>query len=321
MADAASDAYNAGAAYGKGNAGQGTGSLKNPGAVTGTIPGYTANPPQSGYYGGVKGGDGGLADKGQEALQNSDAGQAIIGSGNSNPVPVIDPKAPFITIGKNAEATADGIVNGTSQQCTQTTVSKSTFENYTCSADVAVSKTCVRETQITGHYEDRVTTRLITSDAGTWHIEYPEPTRIDFSFPVEAGATMREGKITVTMGKYSVSPQAATFNLLGQSVRLQDNNMTFAINVANEVVPDDGYLRGTLTSDNSWALKQIFSGMVSDISPSAASGLMFKAEITIVTTEKIWVPSTTTPSVCGNAPGGKKTGSVCSVKGGADKWW
>jgi conjugal transfer mating pair stabilization protein TraN len=40
------------------------------------------------------------------------------------------------------------------------------------------------------------------------------------------------------------------------------------------------------------------------------------ATITIVTTVKVWVPSTTTPSVCPDSPGGKKTGSVCTIKGG-----
>jgi len=312
----ADPAFEAGASFGKSNASAGTGSLKNPDAVTGSIPGYSANPPESSYYGDVQGGDGGLSGKGQAALGGNDAAQSIISAGNTNPAPTIDPKAPFITIGKNAEGTAGGIMNGSSQQCTQTTVSKSTFENYTCSADVAVSKSCVRNTEIGGRYENRVTTKLITSDAGKWHKEYPDPNRIDFSFPVEAGATMREGKITVTMGKYSVSPQAATFNLLGQSVRLKNDDMVFSINVAGQVVPNDGYLRGTLTSDSDWMLGQIFNGMVSELNPQMTTGLMFKAEITIVTTEKVWVPSTSTPSVCPSSPGGEKTGSVCTVKGG-----
>lgn len=312
----ADPAFEAGASFGKSNASAGTGSLKNPDAVTGSIPGYSANPPESSYYGDVQGGDGGLSGKGQAALGGNNAAQSVISSGNTNPMPAIDPNAPFITVGKNAEGTAGGIMNGSSQQCTQTTVSKSTFENYTCSADVAVSKSCVRNTEIVGSYENRVTTKLITSDAGKWHKDYPDPNRIDFSFPVEAGATMREGKITVTMGKYSVSPQAATFNLLGQSVRLKNDDMVFSINVAGQVVPDDGYLRGTLTSDNDWMLGQIFNGMVSELNPQMTTGLMFKAEITIVTTEKVWVPSTSTPSVCPSSPGGKKTGSVCTVKGG-----
>jgi conjugal transfer mating pair stabilization protein TraN len=78
----------------------------------------------------VDGGDGGLANKGQAALQGNDAAQSVINAGKTNPTPAIDPNAPFITIGKNAESTADGIMNGTSQQCKETTVSKSTFENF-----------------------------------------------------------------------------------------------------------------------------------------------------------------------------------------------
>ncbi|TGN36496.1 conjugal transfer protein TraN, partial [Klebsiella oxytoca] len=84
-------------------------------------------------YGGVSGGDGGLNSKGQQALQNSGAGQAVIDAGTKNPLPVIDPKAPFITAGKNAEGAADNIVNGTGnpQQCQPGTVTKSVFDKYT----------------------------------------------------------------------------------------------------------------------------------------------------------------------------------------------
>ena len=98
-ADANSDAYNAGKNFGKGNASAGTGALKNTDTVSGAIPGWTSSPPEKGFYGGVSGGDGGLSDKGQAALQGSNAGQAVISAGNTNPPPVIDPKAPFITTG------------------------------------------------------------------------------------------------------------------------------------------------------------------------------------------------------------------------------
>lgn len=150
LADATSDAFNTGAEFGKGNKGQGTSSLKNPDAVTGDIPGYTSNPPESGYYGGVKGGDGGLAEKGQNALQDSQAGQAIIDSGIKNPLPVIDPEAPFITAGKSAESNAGNMINGTGnpQQCQESTVSKTTFENFTCERDVNSSSTCSRTASI-----------------------------------------------------------------------------------------------------------------------------------------------------------------------------
>ena len=54
---AADPGFDAGASFGKENASAGTGSLKNPDTVTSAIPGYTANPPEKGYYGGVNGSD------------------------------------------------------------------------------------------------------------------------------------------------------------------------------------------------------------------------------------------------------------------------
>lgn len=98
VADTTSDAFNSGAEFGKGNKGQGTNSLNNPDSVTGSIPGYTSNPPETGYYGGINGDDGGLVNKGMEGLLNSNAGQAVIDAGTKNPLPVIDPNAPFITV-------------------------------------------------------------------------------------------------------------------------------------------------------------------------------------------------------------------------------
>ncbi|MDK9971533.1 hypothetical protein WIC93_26110 [Enterobacter cloacae] len=180
LAGAADPAFEAGASFGKGNASAGTGVLKNPGTVTGTIPGYTANPPEKGYYGGVNGGDGGLANKGQAALQGNDAAQSVISSGTKNPAPTIDPNAPFITIGKNAEGTAGGIMNGTSQQCKETTVSKSTFENFTCDRDVATIQTCGRTASITGHYEDNYSYKTITIDSDNLDVSSPE---VSYSMP------------------------------------------------------------------------------------------------------------------------------------------
>ncbi|MFD3227258.1 conjugal transfer protein TraN, partial [Rahnella aceris] len=73
QADAVSDAFNAGSSYGKSNSSQGTSGMKNTSPST-VIPGYTASPSQSGYYGGVQGGDGGISDKGQTELGQNNAG-------------------------------------------------------------------------------------------------------------------------------------------------------------------------------------------------------------------------------------------------------
>lgn len=165
------DAFNAGASFGKGNAAQGTGSLKNPGTVTGDIPGYTANPPQSGYYNGPDGGDGGLTNAGQAAIGNSEAGQAVIDSGTKNPPPVIDPNSPFITIGKNAENNAGSIVDGTNSQCTQTNVSKSVFEKYSCSRDLALNQTCVRTGKADGIFTGSETIKEATINSSSLYFE------------------------------------------------------------------------------------------------------------------------------------------------------
>ena len=318
LAGAADPAFEAGASFGKGNASAGTGALKNPGTVTGAIPGYTANPPEKRYYGGVNGGDGGLANKGQTALQGNDAAQSVISSGTKNPPPAIDPKAPFITVGKNAEGTADGIMNGSSQQCTQTTVSKSTFENYTCSADVAVSKTCTRDTQIDGHYEEQVSTKTIVIPPESLRFTKLDDNTLEFSLPLnEPGATMLEGSIT-TSQKNSVSNPffSSTLNFYGTSTKLKSVNNTFDVNVAQQDVPDDGLLRGTLTNSVSSYIDMIPKSFMSADFPANDGLAKITATITIVSTIKVWVPSTTTPSVCPDSPGGKKTGSVCSIPGG-----
>lgn len=317
-ADASQDAFNAGSSFGKGNAAQGTGSLSNPGAVTGAIPGYTTSPPESGYYGGVSGGDGGLANKGQAALQGNDAAQSVISSGTTNPAPAIDPNAPFITTGKNAEGTADGIMNGSSQQCTQATVSKSTFENYTCSADVAVSKTCARDTQINGHYEDQVTSKTVVIPPQTLRFTKIDANTLGFALPLnEPGATMLEGSIT-TSQKNSAGNQfySSTLNFYGTSKKLTSVNNTFDVNVAQQVVPDDGLLRGTLTNSGSKYTDMMLKTIMSADFPDNDSLAKITATITIVSTIKVWVPSTITPSVCPDSPGGKQTGSVCSIPGG-----
>ncbi|MHA0273103.1 hypothetical protein [Enterobacter ludwigii] len=233
---------------GKQNASAGTGSLKNPGAVTGSIPGYTANPPEKSYYGGVQGGDGGLANKGQTALQGSNAGQAVISSGNTNPAPVIDPKAPFITIGKNAESTAGDVIDGSSQQCTQTTVSKSTFENYACSADVAVSKSCTRDTQITGHYEYKTTTKVIEVSGGDFVYTLQKDVQIDCAFALPPGAQMLSGSLTFTQCK-NCTNNTSKLHYPGGSKKLDPNKgISVEMSVAGQTVPDDGFLRGYWTN-------------------------------------------------------------------------
>lgn len=306
MADAVSDAYNAGAAFGKGNAGQGTGSLSNPGAVTGSIPGYTANPPESGYYGGVQGGDGGLADKGQEALQNSDAGQAIIDSGVKNPLPVIDPEAPYITIGKDAESAADGIVNGigNAQQCQETTVNKTVFEKYTCERDVWVEQSCVRNGTAGGGYgQPVVTTKTITINPGDWTIS----NRI-MSFTVPEDMVITSGTLKMDTPAWMLDARG-TF--MGTSLTLS-YSQTFTLNVSGMVVK-----KGQVISSSQFCDSDCSRITTSLIDSQMRSYAKFTLVLTARDSYTPFEGKVTWAESCGfSKSGAVKTNSVCTVAGG-----
>jgi conjugal transfer mating pair stabilization protein TraN len=310
MALAADAAFEAGASFGKGNSAAGTNSLKNPDAVTGAIPGYTANPPEKGYYGGVSGGDGGLAGKGQAALQGNDAAQSVISSGTKNPAPTIDPNAPFITIGKNAEGTADGIMNGTSQQCKETTVSKSTFENFTCDRDVAVIQTCGRTASITGHYEDNYSYKTITIDSDNLDVSSPEVT-----------FTMPEGTVYTATMNYTFKKDLAFSNDNWYlNITALNTTMTmYETSGSYDLPPGKTFGEGeplTIRFNN----KKKNPDIIPSIWKTGKVNHMYRFVITIVyrTGTKVWVPQTTWTESCGFD---KKTalssaGSTCTEPGG-----
>lgn len=224
-ADDVSDAYNAGAGYAGSNKGQGTSAAKgtDPASV---IPGYTSSPSQSGYYGGVQGGDGGISDKGQTELSQNEAGQAISDSSTKNPAVTIDPNADFIRNGKNAEANSGSIVDGTNQQCTTKVVSKSVFENYSCDRDVAQVQTCARtgSIQVTGSKETYTTELVLDARNSTANYEANYWIRYDFTAPDDG--TLKSGTWEF---RYPRSPDyhgdrlGFSFHTLGNSVTTKYN--------------------------------------------------------------------------------------------------
>lgn len=184
LADANSDAFNDASNFGQNNKSQGTSAASgtDPSSV---IPGYTPSPSQSGYYGGVRGGDGGIADKGQTSLGQNEAGQTVNDSSTKNPSVKIDPNADFIQNGKNAEANGGSIVDGSNANCSQKVVSKSVFENYSCDRDVNQIQTCARTAsiQVTGSKETYTTQFVMDArnssgnNEGDWWVRY------DFTVP------------------------------------------------------------------------------------------------------------------------------------------
>lgn len=310
MAVAADPAFEAGASFGKSNSSAGTNTLNNPGTVTGAIPGYTANPPEKGYYGGVSGGDGGLSGKGQEALQGSNAGQAVIDAGTKNPAPAIDPDAPFITAGKNAEAGADGVLNGTGNQCKEVTVSKSTFENFTCDRDVAVIQTCGRTATITGHYEDNYSYQTITIDSDNLDVSSAE-----VSYTMPAG-TVYTATMSYTFKKNLAYSNDSWF----MNITALDTMMTMYDTSGSYGLPSGRTFKEGEALTISFNNRRKNPDIVPDIWKMGKTNHMYHFVITIVyrTGSKVWVPQTTWTESCGFD---KKTalssaGSTCTEPGG-----
>lgn len=310
LADANTDAFSDGSSFGKGNVSQGTTNLKNPDTVTSAIPGYTDKPPQSSHYGGVTGGDGGLANDGQTAIGSNEAGQAIMSSGTTNPPPVIDRNAPFITYGKNAEGDAGTIVDGTSKQCTDTTVSKTTFENYTCDRDVAVIQTCGRTASITGHYEDDYTYQTVTIDSDSLTINSPVVT-----VAVPAG-TLMSGSLTYEFKRnlaYSNSLWFLNITLLGSEFDMYEYSGSYTLTGGQTFSAGESL---TLNLNN----RKGNPGGVKDVWRIGKSNHVFHFVLTLVFREgsQKWVPEIVWSENCGfdKSTAISGAGSICTDPGG-----
>ncbi|MEZ3667850.1 conjugal transfer protein TraN, partial [Klebsiella pneumoniae] len=143
-ADSGSD-YKAGSDFAKQVQGNGLNSLKNFSGEQ-NLPGYTDNPDQTKYYGGVTAsGDSSLKSDSALEFSQGDTGKAITESFTNRPPDQISQDAPFIQAAKDTESRADSIVGDTGQSCTAQVVNRSEFTNHTCERDLQVENFCTRE--------------------------------------------------------------------------------------------------------------------------------------------------------------------------------
>lgn len=148
-----------------------------------TIPGYTAKPDESGYYGGTTAtSNPDLENTGNSEMHNGDAGKTIMDVIKNRPKDLISTDAPFISGSLDIEDKAETIMSGTDTQCKDVNVDKTQITNYTCERTPAVQLTCTRTaTAGGGHEEDSTEIKQVviqsqgiafaSSDAGytgTW---------------------------------------------------------------------------------------------------------------------------------------------------------
>jgi len=314
FADATSDAYNAGAGYAGSNKGQGTAAAKgtDPASV---IPGYTASPPQGGYYGGVQGGDGGIKDKGQTQIGSNEAGQAVTDSSTKNPPVTIDPNADFIQNGKNAEANSGSIVDGTNSQCTAKVVSKSVFENFTCDRDVAQVQTCARTGSIiltgSSHTETRTMNMLLKNAR-----RVDKQVLVDITFPETATLVSGTTQLVYTPAPtYVTSPRFYYYvALLNNNVTLEYGKGAVGINIAGVQV-NAGQTYTAIVTMNSSRGNTPYDTLVKYINNGTT---LFHLDVTYNVTVSDKKADTTWSESCSfdKSQATASTGSVCTDPGG-----
>ncbi|MEY8712329.1 type-F conjugative transfer system mating-pair stabilization protein TraN [Mangrovibacter phragmitis] len=321
MADDMNDAFNTGSSYGKSNAGQGTGSLNNTDVIAGAVPGYTSSPSQSSSYGGVTGGDGGIADKGQQALSTDDAASAVISSGNTNPAVSIDPNAPYITNGKSAENNADSIADGTNSQCTTSTVSKSTFENYTCDHDVATVETCTRTDTPTGSWQTTETTKTVTIPNEQISFSNGGGRDTLFHFTPPSAGTILSASVKITMLK-NMNSSPFTISVLGTSFSWHRTTISQNLPGAAGYVFTGGQTPNfTIHFDASCpsGMQQLCNNMGGSMAGYFSGGSWLRMDITytVRTTTSVWTPSVTSSESCNfTKSAGTLISSQCTTAGG-----
>ena len=144
----AANDYKAGSEFASGLKNKGTETIKNTNPAD-IIPNYTANPAESGYYGGVtSGGSGGLEQSGSQALHRNDAGQVVMDVLKNKPEDKLDLDAPFIKSGLDMRDKAEDITGGDKGICQDVTLDKTEFTSHECERTPAVELACTRTARI-----------------------------------------------------------------------------------------------------------------------------------------------------------------------------
>lgn len=157
--------YRAGSDFAKQVQGGGLDALKNFNGEQ-NLPGYTKDPEQKKYYGGVTaGGDSSLKNDSASQWAGSEVGQSITESFTNRPPDSISPDAPFIQNAKDIESRSDTIIGNTGQECKAEIVNRSEFKNYTCERDLQVEQYCTTYSSATTTARLKTSSRPITRNS------------------------------------------------------------------------------------------------------------------------------------------------------------
>ncbi|MGS3662787.1 type-F conjugative transfer system mating-pair stabilization protein TraN [Salmonella enterica subsp. enterica serovar Minnesota] len=212
-----------------------------------TIPGYTAKPDESGYYGGTTAtSNPDMENAGNSEMHNGEAGKTIMEVIKNRPKDLISTDAPFISGSLDIEDKAETIMSGTDTQCKDVNVDKTQITNYTCERTPAVELACTRTAGPGGGHEEDTTEDkrfIISHDRFTFSRSGKQ---IVFGFsPPETGVVL-SASLNITTQSYlwnsKVSFMNTTFNA--------GWNGDFTLNAVGMQLNKDKVVQGTSCSGN-----------------------------------------------------------------------
>lgn len=151
---ACADAFSDGMSYGKGQQTTGTNAIQNFKPAT-VIPGYSATPPEAGYYGGVTSPGVDLTGPGMNGLNTSEVGQSISESIKNTPADnKPSPDAPFISAGTGMQDNAETVIDPAPEHCKEQNATYTEITTHQCNRTPAVELSCTRTATIGGHFAE-----------------------------------------------------------------------------------------------------------------------------------------------------------------------
>lgn len=313
LATHANDQYNAGSGYAS--------SIKDSSGKTittfdpsSTLPDYTANPTESGYYGGVTAGSTNLDTQGNQALATSEAGKAITDSILNNPKDPISMDAPFISAGTDAQASAESVTNGSFDGCEAQQVSKTEYTTHICERDINVTRTCTRDATITGQYYPVNVQKTLQITQFSYNKESGR-LRADFVSPVTGTvlAANFDFVYAVSTGGYT---QSTTISLLGASVTVPKyGNGNYGLNATNYALTAGQTQSVYFVVNQSQHQDTFLNGMLNNLNSGKTT---FVLNLTVMVQEQEWRGQPAWSGACAlsQEAGAALVSSTCSVGGG-----
>ncbi|EMF7494942.1 type-F conjugative transfer system mating-pair stabilization protein TraN [Salmonella enterica] len=304
----ANEQFNQGMQQGKASKGQGADAIKGfkPEEV---IPGYTASPAESGYYGGVTSPGVDMTSPGSAAVNSSEAGKAITESILNTPPdnkPSLD--APFIAEGLAMKDKAETIIGGGFDGCVDQPASFTEITTHQCLRDTKIEQYCTRTATIVGDWKESTEIKTYTLTNFSFSRSGKQ---IIFSVAAPEEGVIQSARLNVTTQNYLWNSLASfmntSFNLLWDA--------TIPLGGATGMTLTKGQaIRGTSCSANGSCLGTVDEIIFNDLT---AGKTRFTLTLVMQVKSREWVPRVEWSESCPFSKSeGAMTGSQCVGPGG-----